>query len=115
MNPLLLHALNRLADETRAFLHDVADPELERWEAYMARRAAIIAELEGIACSADELAEPAVVMLKNEIFQQEALVREKALTKLSGLGEKLRTLKVGRRALRGYGMPSAPILFERSL
>jgi hypothetical protein len=114
MNPLLLHALNRLADETRAFLHD-ADPELERWEVYVARRAAIIAELEGIVCSADELAEPAVLMLKNEIFQQETLIRDKALTKLAGLGEKLRTLKVGRRALRGYGMPAASILFERSL
>ncbi|MGE0683853.1 MAG: hypothetical protein AB7P69_23495, partial [Candidatus Binatia bacterium] len=81
---------------------------------FMARRAALLAELEGIICSADELAEPAVVLLKNEIFQQETVVREKALTKLAGLGTKIRTLKTGRRALHGYGVPSAPILFERN-
>jgi hypothetical protein len=114
MNPQLLRALNQLADETRAFLRD-ANPELERWETYLARRAAIFAELGGIACSADELAEPAIITLKNEIFQQEALVREKALAKLAGVGEKIRTLKVGRRALRGYGMSSTPMLLERSL
>lgn len=81
----------------------------------MARRATILTELEGIVCSANEVAEPDIIMLKNEIFQHEALIREKALTKLAGLGKKLRTLKLGRRALHGYGMPSAPILFERSL
>lgn len=113
MNPLLLRALNRLVDETRAFLRD-ANPDLERWEAYMACRATMLTELAGIACSADELAEPAVIELKNEIFQQEALVREKALTKLAGLGERLRMLQVGRHALRGYGMPSTPMLLERN-
>jgi hypothetical protein len=114
MNQLLLRALNQLVDETRAFLRN-ADPELEQWEAYMACRSAILAEIEGIVCSADELAELAVVRCKNEIFQQEALLREKALTKLAGVGDKLRVLKVGRCALRGYSMPSSPVLFERSL
>lgn len=81
----------------------------------MARRTTILVELAGIDCSADELVEPAVMMLTAEIFQQETLIREKALTKLVGVGEQLRTVRAGHRVLRGYSTPSTPILFERNL
>ena len=114
MNLLLLSALNRLADETRMFLHD-AGAELERWEAYMARRTALFLELETIPCSANDLADPALVALKEEISQQEALVHEQALTKLASVGAELRTLVAGRRALQGYDAHSSSVFFKRNL
>jgi len=113
MNLQLQHALNRLTHETQAFLNEI-DPDLDRWETYMARREAIFTELHNIECSVDELAEPTIVKLKVQITDQEALVRSRALATLAGLKEKVQTLKVGRRALQGYGIAFSSPLFERN-
>ena len=114
MNLLLLSVLKQFADETRTFLCG-ADAEFEQWETYIARRTALFLELETIPCSADDLTDSALVALKEEIFQQEALIRERALTKLASVGAELRTLVERRRALHGYGASSSPVLFERNL
>ena len=114
MNLPLLHALNQLVDETRVFLNEL-DPEPDRWETYMSQRTVLLAELEAISCSADDLAEPVCAALKEEILRQEALVYERALTKLAGLGMEIQTLEKGRRALQGYQVFSSPLLFERNI
>lgn len=114
MNLRLLHVLNQLSEETEMFLHEI-DPDLDRWEMYMARRRAIFAELQDLTCSAEDLTEPALLLRKEEILRQEMLVHERAQAKLTGLRTEMRTLAEGRRALHGYGPVSAPILFERNL
>jgi hypothetical protein len=114
MNLPLLRALNQFADETGAFLKET-DPDMDQWETFMTRREAILAELQGIECSANELAESTIVQWKAKIAEQEALVRERALAKLANLEEKRRTLEVGRRALQEYRRASSPGFFERNL
>lgn len=114
MNLPLLHALNQLANETRVFLSDL-DPEPDQWETYMSQRTVLLAELAEISSSAADLAEPVCAALKEEILQQEALVHERALTKLAGVGLKMQTLKQGRRALQGYQTSAMPLLFERNI
>lgn len=114
MNLPLLRVLKQLADETRVFLNDL-DPEPDRWETYMSQRTMLLAKLEVIPCSADDLAEPVCAAVKEEILRQESLVHERALTKLAGVGLKMQTLKQGRRALQGYQTSAAPLLFERNI
>lgn len=114
MNLPLLHALRQLADATRAFLNDL-DPESDQWETYMSQRTMLLAKLEAIPCSADDLAEPSCAALKEEILRQESLVHERALTQLAGVGLKIQALNQGRRALQGYQASAAPLLFERSI
>jgi hypothetical protein len=113
MSTALRHALEALAQETKALLAH-PDPDIAMWEAYGGRRTAIFARLQEITFSVHEQEDMSVSALLDEIRQQEPLVLEKAQARLIRLRTEIHALATSRRALRGY-TPSCPaLLLERS-
>jgi hypothetical protein len=114
MNPALPRVLNQLVQETLAFLA-IPEPDLAQWEAYVGRRAELLAELQRLDFSPVELTDPTLAALRDEVLQQQALVVKQGYERLAQLGGKIQTLEIGRRALHGYGASSTTPLFERNV
>lgn len=114
MNLALPRALEQLIGATRAFLAQ-PEPTVFDWELYMTQRTELLAALENLSFPAADLAAPAVVVLKEELFAQESALKEKACVALAKLGEEIRGLGSGRRALQGYATLHAASLLERMM
>lgn len=112
MHTALLRALEQLAQQTRDLLADSAS-DLEAWEAYGERRAAVFACLRECDFQVDGAARAVVSTLIHEILAQDVVLAARAQEQLSGLRAALGALATSRRALRGY-MPAQPaLLLER--
>jgi len=112
MSRALLHALEQLAQQTRALLAD-STSDLEAWEAYGERRAAIFARLRELDFQVDGKPQTVVSNLVHEIRAQDAVLMARAQARLSGLRAELGALATARRALRGYTPAQPALLLER--
>jgi enoyl-CoA hydratase/carnithine racemase len=113
MNAALRHVLEELAQETRAFLACL-EPDIAAWEQYSERRAALFARLQEMSFQGEGETQAKVAGLVDEILSSDAILLAKAQERLNRVREELHTLRLSRRALRGYALGLPPLLLERS-
>jgi hypothetical protein len=110
MNTALRRELEQLLRETHALLA-CPDFDLSLWEAYGVRRAETFARLQDLALPTEEAEREAVAVLTRDMLAQDAVLIQKAQTRLSFLQAELTALATSRRALNGYTrLPSATVL-----
>lgn len=107
MNTTLRRELEQLWQETNLLLA-CADFDFSAWEAYGVLRAAIFARIQDLPCPAEGEESEAVAVFIRDILAQDAVLIQKAQTRLAYLQVELATAATSRRALKGYaGLPPA--------
>jgi hypothetical protein len=114
MNTALRRELEQLFQETNTLLA-CPDFDFPTWEAYGVRRAAIFDRLQGLTFPTEGEEYEALSALIHDILAQDAIVIQKAQTRLAFLGAELASLATSRRALKGYACLPSPALFQRHI